>query len=105
MACARCGQDRETNAAGWCTDCDRAFDAWSRRYASDILYAVFGAGVIVMFAGIGLPLLGVPWLVSATGIFAGFGTIIGFHRWNRNRRRRQYLAGAAMPRAYLPEKS
>jgi len=105
MACQRCGEDRETNRAGWCEECDLDFDGWSRRHASDILYAVLGGGAIVMFAGVGLPLLGVPWLISATGIFAGFGVIIGMTRYNRNRRRRQFLAGAAMPRAYLPGKT
>ena len=104
MTCARCAKEAAVGATGWCTDCEQEFDAWSRRYASDILWGVLAAGVLVMFAGVALPLLGAPWLISVTGVFAGFGTIYGLHRWNRNRRRRQFLAGAAMPRAYLPGK-
>jgi len=103
MACSRCGADEPTNRSGWCATCDRDFDTWSRRHATDILWALLGGGMVVASAAIVLPLLGVTWIVSATGIFAGFGTIIGSYTLIRKRRRRQFLQGAAMPRAYLPE--
>ena len=35
MACPRC--DGETPDRRWCIDCERAYDTWSRRHASDIL--------------------------------------------------------------------
>lgn len=114
MACARCGNPDETEPSApevpllslargrtWCPTCERAYDAWSRRHASDIVWEALAGTVIVLFAGMGLPLLGVSWLVAATGVFAGFGTMIGLHRVNARRRRRQYLRGE-VPRAYLP---
>lgn len=118
MTCVRCGSDSKPgDAAGardpldsrrptpWCKSCELHYDAWSRQHASDIVWEVLAAGLIVGFAGMGLPLLGVSWLAAATGIFAGFGTLIGLHRFNRRRRRRQYLSSGGVPRAYLPSKS
>jgi len=32
----------------------------------------------------------------------GWGTMLAAYRWNAKRRRRQFLAGVALPRAYLP---
>jgi hypothetical protein len=118
MACPRCGDpDLEpegapdgplgftTGGRPWCAACEHAYDAWSRRYAADIVWEVLAGTAIVAFAGMGLPLLGVPWLVAATGVFAGFGALIGLHRLNRRRRRRQYLRAGGMPRAYLPDRT
>jgi hypothetical protein len=92
-------------ARRWCDACERDYDAWSRRHAADVVWEALAGMVIVVFAGMGLPLLGVSWVLAATGIFAGFGTIIGVHRLNARRRRRQYLRGGDMPRAYLTEKT
>jgi hypothetical protein len=106
MACERCGDpDVDGDPSRWCKACEVAYDGWSRRYAADILWAVLPAGVLVTFAGMGLPLLGASWLLAATGVFAGFGTMIGLHRLNRRRRRRQYLEAGEVPRAYLPGKT
>lgn len=87
----------------WCVECERAYDTWSRRHASDIIWSLLAGMVIVSTTAIALPLLGLDWIIAATGVFTGFGTLYGLHRVNRRRRRRQFLAGAAMPRAYLPE--
>jgi hypothetical protein len=89
--------------ATWCAACESSYDLWSRRHAADILWACAGGGLIVSGIAVGLPLLGVHLLVSIAGVFAGFGTLYGGYRWNRQRRRRQFLAGAAVPRAYLPD--
>jgi len=102
MACPRCAAATEADDR-WCTACEHAYDGWSRRHATDILWSLLAGTIIVSSIAIGLPLLGVDWIIAATGVFAGFGTLIGIHRANRRRRRRQFLAGAAMPRAYLPE--
>jgi hypothetical protein len=101
MACPRCSA--ESSDDRWCTECERAYDTWSRRHASDIIWAVMAGMVIVTGTAIALPLLGIDWIAAATGVFAGFGTLVGLHRVNRRRRRRQFLRGAAMPRAYLPD--
>ncbi|MBX3156709.1 MAG: hypothetical protein KF773_11955 [Deltaproteobacteria bacterium] len=101
--CARCAEAERAPRSDWCAACDGAFDVWSRRYATDILWACLGGGVIVCGVALGLPLLGVNFLVAVSGVFAGFGTLYGGYRWNRQRRRRQFLEGAAVPRAYLPE--
>ena len=45
------------------------------------------------------------WLVAASAIFAGFGTIGGLHYLNQRRRRRQFLRTGDVPRAYLPSKT
>lgn len=109
MACPRCGNPEPESGSvserRWCAACERAYDAWSRRYASDVVWQVLAGMVIVVFAGMGLPLLGVSWLAAATGVFAGFGTFVGLHRLNTRRRRRQYLRGGEVPRAYLPGKT
>jgi hypothetical protein len=105
MACARCAHPETEPNRGWCAPCERAYDAWSRRYASDVVWEVLSGTVIVAFAGMGLPLLGVSWLVAATGVFGAFGTFLGLHRLNARRRRRQYLRGGEVPRAYLPDRT
>jgi len=102
MPCARCNHDEPLGRSGWCATCERDFDTWSRRHATDILWALLGGGLVVATAAVVLPLLGVTWIVSATGIFAGFGTIVSVYTLTRKRRRKQFLRGAAMPRAYLP---
>ena len=104
MTCRRC-QTALDGTQTWCVPCDREFDAWSRQHASDILYSVFAAMGVVVTVAVGLPLLGMPWIFATTGVFAGFGALVGSHRWTRGRRRRQFLRGARIPRAYLPEKT
>jgi hypothetical protein len=102
MQCARC-QAEITDARRWCLQCERDYDTWSRRYAGDIVYSALGGMLVVLTAGILVPALGVSSLFALSGVFAGFGTIIGIHRLYRKRRRKQFLLGAAVPRAYLPE--
>jgi hypothetical protein len=100
MACERCGGDAKPGR--WCADCETAYDTWVRRHAADIVWAVMGGGVMLAAVGMILPLLGADWIVAASAAFAGWGTIFGLHRLNARRRRRQFLAGVALPRAYLP---
>jgi hypothetical protein len=105
MACARCGNPDPATGPRWCAVCERGYDAWSRRHAGDVVWAVLAGMVIVVSIGMGLPLLGVSWLAAAGGVFAGFGAFVGLHRLNGRRRRRQYLRGGEVPRAYLPGKT
>lgn len=107
MACARCGSPMFPGGppGGWCAPCERAYDAWSRRHAGDIVWAALAGTVMIVFSGMGLPLLGLSWLTAVSGVFAAFGTFAGLHRLNRRRRRRQYLRGGDVPRAYLPSKT
>lgn len=106
MECARCQVEtddaRRQVRPTWCVICERDYDTWSRRHATDIIWQALGGMVVLITAGVLLPLLGAPSLIALSGIFAGFGTIVGLNRWNRKRRRGQFLRGAAMPRAYLP---
>ena len=102
MGCARCNADVVTGRGRWCTDCERGYDTWVRQYAADIIWVVMAGGFVLAGVGMVLPLLGVEWVVAASAAFAGWGTILGLHRLNVRRRRRQYLAGAPLPRAYLP---
>jgi len=104
MPCPRCQvESYEGRGTRWCTECERDYDTWSRRHAGDIVWQALGGMLVVMTLGVILPALGAPWLLALSGVFGGFGTIVGLNRWNRHWRRGQFLIGAAMPRAYLPE--
>lgn len=98
MRCQRCGSESERT---WCPQCEHLYDGWSRRHAGDIVWQALAGGVVVASVGMGLPLLGIGWLVAATGAFGGFGTLYGLSRLTRRRRRRQFLQ-STLPRAYLP---
>ncbi|MEO8699792.1 MAG: hypothetical protein ABI867_07100 [Kofleriaceae bacterium] len=103
MECGRC--HAETDAKHWCATCERDYDGWSRRHASDIVWSAVGGMIVVIFGAMVVPLLGAPWVWATTAIVGGAATILGTYTWNRGRRRRQFLAGAAVPRAYLTPKS
>lgn len=104
MACVRCETVDDVGPRGWCHDCERAYDTWVRRHASDIIWPLLAATVMVSAISLGLPLLGYGWVIATTGIFAGFGTLLGLQRLNQRRRRRQFQL-ASLPRAYLPSKT
>ncbi|MEO6774211.1 MAG: hypothetical protein ABI467_14525 [Kofleriaceae bacterium] len=102
MACARCDKDVPTRQGRWCADCERAYDTWVRRHATDIVWVVLGGGIVVGAAGMALPAIGAGMLAVAGGTIAGWATILVSAKLNARRRRRQFLAGDALPRAYLP---
>lgn len=104
MTCERCARERHEFDRGprWCVDCERHFDTWSRRYASDIVWATLSGMVVVLGISVGVPLLGAPGAVAMVGVFAGFGTLIGVYRLKTRRRRAEFLATGDVPRAYLP---
>ena len=103
MACPKC--NAESSDGRWCTVCERAYDTWSRRHATDIIWSLMAGAVVLTSTAVALPLLGIDWIVASLGVFTGFGTLLGLHRLNRRRRRRQFLRGAAVPRAYLTDGS
>jgi hypothetical protein len=101
--CERCGKESPNQKKGtWCPICEREYDTWVRRYASDIIWVVLGGGVVLGAAGILVPLIGLPPLLAIGGAFLGWGTILGAGRLNARRRRLQFLRGGDLPRAYLP---
>ena len=103
MPCARCAAEPVT-PSGWCADCDRQHDAWSRQHAADIIWQAFtGAGIAMVFA-LGAPLVGLSLLFGIVGVLVGTGTFLGLRAWNKGRRRQQFLTNA-LPRAYLPTKT
>ena len=104
MACPRCGVPDNLLVSGWCRDCERAFSVWSRRHATDIVSTVLVGMVTGIIGGVGLPLLGLGWLISAVGILASLGAMFGVYQLHDGRRRRQFLA-SRLPRAYLPGKT
>jgi hypothetical protein len=104
MACPHCAIEDNLLASGWCRDCERAFGIWGRRYATDIVSTVLVGMAIVVVGGMGLPLLGFGWLVSACSIFVSFGAMLGLYQVHDRRRRQQFL-DARLPRAYLPGKT
>ena len=65
MACPRCAVEDNLLASGWCRDCERAFGIWGRRHATDMVSTVLVGMAIVLAGGMGLPLLGIPWLATA----------------------------------------
>ncbi len=105
MSCPRCQESAPAaDASGgprWCAACERAYDAWSRRHASDIIGPALVGMVLISVVGLGLPLLGAGYLAGTAGVFAGFGALVGLQRLNRRRRRKQFEL-ASLPRAYLP---
>lgn len=101
-ACARCGEAAPVQRRRWCAACELAYDGWSRRYAGDLVWQILGGTVVVTAVAIGLPMLGASSLAAVFGIVAGAGTTVALNRLTDRRRRRQYLAGGAVPRAYLP---
>ncbi len=88
----------------WCRECEAQYDAWVRQYAGDIIWQTGLGAIIAMAIGLGLPLLGLEPIIGIAGVLVGFGTFIGLRHWGKQRRRRQFLAGA-LPRAYLPSKT
>jgi hypothetical protein len=102
MSCVRCQADEPLSKAGWCSACEKAYDTWVRRHATDIIWSVMGGGIMIGAIGLGLPLLGLSSVVAFAAAFMGFATIFGLQRLAMRRRRRQFLGGGAMPRAYLP---
>jgi len=104
MSCKRCKADSDASPRGWCRDCEREFDTWVRRHASDIVWPVLAGMVILCTIALGAPLLGAGYVVATTGVFAGFGTLVGLQRLNARRRRKQFQL-ASLPRAYLPSKT
>src|SRR5262249_7729289 len=104
MACPHCAIDENLLASGWCRHCERAFGIWGRRYATDIISTVLAGMAIVLAGGMGLPLLGFSWLLSASSILVSFGTMLGLYQFHDLRRRRQFLP-ARLPRACLPSKT
>jgi len=104
MTCTRCNSDGDLGPKGWCRDCEREYDTWVRRHASDIVGPVLAGMVILSAVALGLPLLGAGYVVATTGVFAGFGTLLGLQRLNARRRRKQFQL-ASLPRAYLPSKT
>lgn len=78
------------------------YDAWSRTYATDILWQTGTGALVAMIVGLGAPLLGLTPLLGVAGVLVGFGTFIGLRKWSNVRRRQQFLT-ATVPRAYLPD--
>ena len=105
MKCPRCAAEAELVKTGWCRTCEAAYDEWSRRHATDIIWVVMAGGVVLAALGMGLPLLGVGWIAGALAAFSGLGTLFVLQRTNERRRRRQFLRGMALPRAYLTTKT
>lgn len=87
----------------WCAECEHAYDGWVRQHATDVVWAALGGTLIVSAVALGLPLLGLGWVIATGGVFAGAGTMGALHRVNRRRRRRQFLA-SGLPRAYLADR-
>lgn len=106
MNCPRCANEMTGTTAGapWCTECETQYYEWVRQHAADILWQTGGGALLAMVIGLGLPLLGLSPVIGIAGVLAGFGTFMGLRRWGKQRRRRQFIAGA-LPRAYLPSKT
>ena len=101
MTCPRCASADVPPKKKWCAECEKQFDSWVRRHASDIVWQALSGTVVISAIGLGLPILGVGWVVAAFGAFGAFGTIFALSRVTRRLRRRQFLA-TSLPRAYLP---
>ncbi|HEY4240930.1 MAG TPA: hypothetical protein VGM88_14000 [Kofleriaceae bacterium] len=103
MTCARCEATEGVGKTGWCVDCERTYDQWSRAHAADIVPAVLVGLAFILTGAMGLPLLGLPWILSLASIFCGFGGLYATHRLIRRYRRKQFAE--ILPRASLVEKT
>ena len=103
VRCARCAAEHPGKAR-WCAACETQYDAWVRQHAADIIWQAFSGAGLAMLIGLGLPLLGVGWVIGVLGPIVGFGAFCTVRAWGTRRRRRQFLA-SALPRAYLPQKT
>ena len=99
MPCARCAAD-EVTATGWCAECERQHDAWSRQHAADIIWQAFSGAIVALVIALGAMVVGLGPLLGIVGVLVGVGTFLGVRGWSNRRRRRQFQAGA-LPRAYL----
>ena len=97
--CPRCS----AKTPSWCVDCEKLYDGWVRRHATDIVWQTGVGALLAMIIGLGAPLLGVDVFVGVAGVLLGFGTFIGLRTWSTGRRRRQFLA--TVPQAYLPRQT
>jgi hypothetical protein len=105
MECPRCAAEMPKGKDGpWCTECEKQYDTWIRRHATDILWQTGIGALVAMAIGLGLPLLGLDSVIATAGVMAGFATFMGLRAWGKKRRRKQFLAGA-LPRAYLPSRT
>src|SRR5688572_24422753 len=119
MTCQRCGDESDRLdeqrgrlvyaedtrlATPWCRECETQYFEWVRQYAADIIWQTGVGAIVAMLIGLGLPLLGLPPIIGIAGVLVGLGTFIGLRQWSKQRRRRQFLAGA-LPRAYLPSRT
>lgn len=104
MLCECCGNRRDSRAR-WCVACEATFDQWVRRYAADIAWSVLSGGCVLAMVGLLLPVigigLGIGWGMGPAAVFLGWGTVLASYKLIRRRRRHQFLAGTALPRAYL----
>jgi hypothetical protein len=99
VSCGRCNADENT-ATGWCAECERQHDVWSRQHAADIIWQAFSGAIVAMLIALGALLAGLGPIVGIGGVLAGVGTFVGVRRLSNRRRRRQFQAGI-LPRAYL----
>jgi Flp pilus assembly protein TadB len=99
MPCVRCAA-ADVMPSGWCSDCERQHDTWSRQHATDILWQAGSGAAVAMVVGLGAPLLGMSPLLGILGVIFGASTFGGLRVWG-NRRRRQQFITTSLPRAYL----
>src|SRR3954464_11087314 len=102
MTCSRCGKETATRRGKWCTERERDYDTSVRRHAADIVWVVLGGGVVLGAFGMVFPRIGAGVLGAVCGVLAGWSPVRISYRLNARRRRRQFLSGVALPRAYLP---
>lgn len=100
MPCSRCAAEQVT-PTGWCDDCEKQHDTWTRQHATDILWQAGSGAGVAMIVGLGAPLVGLSPLLGIIGVLVGAATFVSLRIWGARRRRRQFLA-TSIPRAYLP---
>jgi len=77
MPCVRCTADVPVDKRGWCAECEKAFDGWVRRYASDVIWPLLLGMTLVTSVAVVLPLLGAGTLIIAGGIDLSIGSFMG----------------------------
>ena len=76
----------------WPKELEQEYDAWSRQYATDILWQAGAGAIFSVGIGLGGPALGYSPVIAILGVALGATTVFTLRRVFNTKRRKQFLA-------------